>query len=133
MYGLLAFSISTVAPIYYIKNSKDASQGGRVSLERVMSDIQFEESSISVDAKLIGKSLGVEVPLVQALIRERKITSICERGVNEDAGTYRLTFFRGSRRLRLIVDEAGNIIRHSTIDFGNHPIAASLRTFRRSS
>jgi hypothetical protein len=107
------------------------SQGGRVSLERMMSDVQFEEGSISVDAKLIGKSLGVEVPLVQALIREMKITSICERGVDQDAGTYRLTFFHGSRRLRLIVGEAGNIIRHSTIDFGDHPIAASLRKFHR--
>ena len=98
-----------------------------------MTDVQFEEGSISVDAKLIGKSLGVEVPLVQASIREKKITSICERGVDEDAGTYRLTFFHGSRRLRLTVGEAGNIIRHSTIDFGDHPIAASLRKFRRSS
>lgn len=56
-----------------------------VSLERVMSDVQFEEGSISVDAKLLGKGLGVEASLVQALIRERKITSICERGVDEDA------------------------------------------------
>ena len=96
-----------------------------------MSDVQFKESSISVDAKLIGKSLGVEVSLVQALIRERKITSICERGVDQDAGTYRLTFFHGGRRLRLIVDEAGNIIRNSTIDFGDHPIAASVRKFHR--
>ena len=31
---------------------------------------------------------------------------------------------------RLIVDETGNI-RPSTIDFGNYPIAASLRKFRR--
>lgn len=106
-------------------------KAGRVRLERAMSDVQFKESSISVDAKLIGKSLGIEVPLVQALIRERKITSICERGVDQDAGTYRLTFFHGSRRLRLIVSEEANIIQHSTIDFGDHPIAASLRKFHR--
>lgn len=103
----------------------------RVSLERMMSDVQFEESSFSVNAKLVGKSLGVEAPLVQALIRERKITSVCERGVDEDAGTYRLTFFYGRRRLRLIVGETGNIIRHSTIDFGDHPIVASLHKFHR--
>jgi hypothetical protein len=96
-----------------------------------VSDIQFEEGSISVDAKLIGKSLGVEVPLVQALMREGKITSICERGIDVDAGTYRLTFFHANRRLRLIVGEAGNIIRRSTIDFGDHPIGATIHKSRR--
>jgi len=92
-----------------------------------MSDIQFETGSISLDAKLLGKILGIEVSLVQALMREGKITSTCELGVGEDAGTYRLTFFHANRRLRLIVGEAGNIIRHSMIDFGDfHPGPAAL-------
>ena len=84
-----------------------------------MSDIEIEKGSISIDANLLGKSLGIEASLVQALMREGKITSTCERGVDEDAGTFRLTFFHANRRLRLIVGEAGNIIRHSMIDFGN--------------
>jgi len=96
-----------------------------------MSDIQLENGSISVAASLIGKGLGVDASLVQALMRDRKITSICERGVDEDAGTYRLTFFHGNRRLRLIVGEAGNVIRRSTIDFGDHANAAALRKSHR--
>jgi hypothetical protein len=52
-------------------------------------------------------------------MREGKITSACEHAVGEDAGTYRLTFFHANRRLRLIIGEAGNIIRRSMIDYGN--------------
>jgi hypothetical protein len=97
-----------------------------------MSDIQIEKGSISVDAQLLGKSLGIEVSQVQALMRVGKITSTCERGVGEDAATYRLTFFHANRRLRLIVGEAGNIIRHSMVDFGNfHPGAAALHKSSR--
>ena len=48
-----------------------------------------------------------------------KIESLCERGLDEDAGRYRLTFFYESRRFRLLVDEEGNVIRHSLVDFGN--------------
>jgi Family of unknown function (DUF6522) len=60
-------------------------------------------------------------------MREGKITVLCERGVNEDAGRYRLTFFYENRRFRLIVDEEGNAIRGSTVDFGDHPLPASMR------
>lgn len=41
---------------------------------------------------------------------QAKITSRCERGVDEDAGTHRLTFYHGVRRLRLVVDDAGAVI-----------------------
>ncbi|HEX5471043.1 MAG TPA: DUF6522 family protein [Lacipirellulaceae bacterium] len=92
-----------------------------------MSEIQLEENSISIDATLIGRSLGMDGALVQGLMRDGEITSLCERGVNEDAGTYRLTFFHRNRRARLIVDESGNIIRRSTIDFGGGPASALAR------
>jgi hypothetical protein len=53
-------------------------------------------------------------------MHEGKLTSRCEHGVDEDAGRYRLTFFHENRRLRLITDSTGQIIRRSLIDFGNH-------------
>lgn len=52
-------------------------------------------------------------------MREGAITSSCERGIVDDAGRYRLIFFYKSRRLRLIIDEAGRVIQRSTIEFGN--------------
>jgi hypothetical protein len=59
-------------------------------------------------------------------MREGAITSSCERGIEDDAGRYRLIFFYKSRRLRLIIDEAGRVIQRST-EFGNRP----LRLHRR--
>jgi hypothetical protein len=46
-------------------------------------------------------------------------------GIEDDAGRYRLIFFYKSRRLRLIIDEAGRVKR-STIEFGNRPLPARL-------
>jgi hypothetical protein len=40
---------------------------------------------------------------------------------------YRLTFFYENRRFRLIVDEEGNAVQRSTVDFGDQPLPASMR------
>jgi hypothetical protein len=84
-----------------------------------MTGIEFVDGALCVDAAIIGKGLGLDPSLVQARMREGKIKSLCERGLDEDAGRYRLTFFYESRRFRLLVDEEGNVIRHSLVDFGN--------------
>jgi hypothetical protein len=60
-------------------------------------------------------------------MREGKITVLCERGFDEDAGRYRLTFFYENRRFRLVVDEEGNAVQRSTVDFGDHPLRTSVR------
>ncbi len=86
------------------------------------------EDTIQIDASLISESLGHEPFEVQRLMHERKLTGRCERGVDEDAGRYRLTFFHENRRLRLITDNTGRIIRRSLIDFGDHRPAARLHS-----
>lgn len=92
-----------------------------------MAKVEFEHGALHVDAAIIGKSLGIEPSTVQACMREGKITSTCERGVDEDAGRYRLTFFYESRRFRLIVDAGGDVLWSSVINFGERPLPASLR------
>ena len=89
--------------------------------------VEIEDGAIEVDASVVGQGLGLEPPDVRRLMRDGAITSFCERGIDDDAGRYRLTFFYKSQRLRLIVDEAGRIIRRSTIDFGDRPLPARLR------
>jgi Family of unknown function (DUF6522) len=89
--------------------------------------IKFEQSAIQIDAAIIGEGFGIEPALVQTLMREGKITSRHERGIDEDAGRRRLTFFLEHRRLSLVVDEAGNVIQRSVIDFGDRPVPAGLR------
>lgn len=68
---------------------------------------------IEVDARLIGVALGIEPSEVQAQLEGGKISSLCERGIGVDQGRYRLTFYYGRRRLRILTDESGNIIEES--------------------
>ena len=63
---------------------------------------------------------------VPILMRERAITSVCERGVDENEGEFRLSFFYRNRRARLSMDPTGRIIRRSAIDFGDRPIPDAL-------
>lgn len=90
-----------------------------------MAMIEFEEGGIQ--ATIVAEGLKIDPSLVQARMREGKITTLCERGIDDDAGRHRLTFFSESRRLRLLVDEEGNILQRSTVDFGDRGLPASAR------
>src|ERR1700691_5448892 len=92
-----------------------------------MAIVEFEEGALRIDAAVIGQGLNVEPSLVQVRMREGKITVLYERGVDEDAGRYPMTFFHENRRFRLVVDEEGNGIHRSTGDFASHHLPASMR------
>ena len=92
---------------------------------RKMKPLEFEDSGIQVDATIVAAGLGIEPTLLLERLREGKITSLSERGIDVDSGRYRLTFFSENRRFSLTVDESGIIIRRSTIDFGELPLPAS--------
>jgi hypothetical protein len=72
--------------------------------------IEFDGETFNVDAALISDGLRVEAPLLLALMREGLITGRCERGMDQDAGRYRLTFYYDKRSVRLTVDEKGDLI-----------------------
>jgi hypothetical protein len=95
-----------------------------------MSKIEIGLGSLHINASVIAQGLELEPSLVQAMMRKGEITSLCERGVNEDVGRYRLTFFHKSRRFRLIVDGTGTVIQRSIVDFGDRPLPASIRKLR---
>ena len=81
-------------------------------------DIEIADSTFEVEASVIAAGLDVEPAQVLILIRTGEITSSSEHGVGEDAGFHRLTFHYRNRRLRLIVDGAGQVVRRSSVDFG---------------
>ncbi len=89
-------------------------------------EIVFQEGGIEVDARVLARGLGLDVASLQEFMREGKITNLYERGVGNDLGLHRLTFFYGNHRLRLVVGQAGNVIWESTIDFGDHPLPAAM-------
>ena len=84
--------------------------------------IEFRDDAFVVDAALVGELLQLPASRVQVLMREGRITSVCERGIDEHAGEFRLSFFYGHRRARLSTDLEGHILRKSAIDFGDRSI-----------
>ena len=80
------------------------------------SGVTLSDAGFEVDANLIGASFRLNPADVPALMREGAMTSLCETGVEEDAGRWRLTFFHAGRALRLTVDGTGSILRHATFD-----------------
>lgn len=65
---------------------------------------------VEVDARLIAEGLGLAPEQVPAMVADRRIATLCERGTGEDAGTYRFTFYYGKARLRLLTDATGRIL-----------------------
>lgn len=88
--------------------------------------IEIADGTIVVDAALIGSMLNIAPEEVPALMRTQAITSLCERGIDEHEGEYRLSFFYQNRRARISVDAAGTVLRRSAIDFGEVALPRQL-------
>lgn len=69
---------------------------------------------IDVDAALVAGHLGLEVPEFRQLMERRQITVLCERGVAEDVGTYRASFYYARRKVRLVLDRSGQVLSVTT-------------------
>ncbi len=93
----------------------------------MMPQIRFEEDAIEIDAVVIAKGLGIDPDVVQEQMQAGTITSLCERGVDDDAGTFRLSFFTAHKRLRVIGNEAGEVIRRTTLSSPDRPLSAAVR------
>jgi len=91
-----------------------------------VAEIKFENGGICIDAALIAQGLGIDASLVHSMMRKGQISSLCEAGVDDDAGRFRLTFFSRSRKFRLIVTGSGKIVWRSVIDFGDRPLPPAL-------
>jgi hypothetical protein len=94
---------------------------------QAMNPVEFENGAVAIDASVIAEGLGIALPLLRKQMRAGKITSLSERGIDDDSGRYRLSFFSEHRRFRVVVDEAGAIVRRSTLDFGDAPLPQSIR------
>lgn len=92
-----------------------------------MTGIVLDHGDVQVDSSIIAEGLWLAPALVQPLMRQGRIASRLERGVDDDAGRYRLTFIHGRRQLRLVVDDAGHVIERSATE-----LAAPVRRARRT-
>ena len=92
-----------------------------------VAEIELKDGTFDLAADVIASGLGLAAETVPVLLRAGEITSRCEKGLDDDAGWYRLTFFHGNRRLRLFVDDRGHIARRGLIDFGSRPVPPAAR------
>lgn len=77
---------------------------------------------IEVDASLIADGLEIESSLVQAHLHAGRIRVLSERGIGDDLGTFRVTFYLGSRSLRLLLDASGTVLDREQRTTGNAPL-----------
>ena len=90
-----------------------------------MKPIEFENGAVQIDAAIVAEGLGLAPSLLQQEMRAGRITSVAERGIDDDQGRHRLSFFSKHRRFRVVVDETGTILQRSAIDFGNSSLPRS--------
>lgn len=83
--------------------------------------IDLTQPNPTIDAVDLGKTLGLELAAVIELMREGAITSRFETGVDEDAGTYRLTFWYEGTKARFTCDADGKVIKTSCVT-ANRPL-----------
>ena len=81
--------------------------------------VQLVSGETTVDAGLVAEGLGLAPETVSAMIRKGEITSAFERGEGADEGRFRLTFWHGRKRFRIVVDRDGNLLKRFSIDYGD--------------
>lgn len=75
--------------------------------------LEASDDGMTINAADLARLLELPEADVKRMMRAGTITSRFERGEGEDAGRFRLTFFEGDRRIRLIVDGSGEVLQTS--------------------
>jgi hypothetical protein len=78
-----------------------------------MTGVTVDAEGFTVDAEVIAQGFGIDPARVPLMLREGRITSRCETGIDADAGRYRLTFIHEARALRLTVDAEGALLQQA--------------------
>ena len=67
----------------------------------VATPVKFDDDGIQIDAAIVADGLSITPELLLEHLREGRITSLCEKGVDQDSGRFRLSFF--SEHCRFLV------------------------------
>ncbi|WP_426164867.1 DUF6522 family protein [Sandarakinorhabdus sp. DWP1-3-1] len=94
--------------------------------------IEIDNDGFTVAAEVIAEGLKLAPADIQPMLKAGIILSATEAGVDEDLGTFRLTFSTRHRRLRLVVDALGGVLSSSVLDFGEQPLPPASRRPARS-
>lgn len=75
-----------------------------------MGEVSVTENGFVVDAGVIAEAFGITAEQVRADMRGGRITSRSETGAGNDAGRWRMTFYRDDRAFRLVVNAEGHVL-----------------------
>ena len=81
-----------------------------------MTQIEIGDEGFTVDADVLADAFALPRAEVQRRMASGAIPTRCEKGVDEDAGRWRLTFFHAGRALRLTVDGTGRVLGKAQFD-----------------
>ena len=68
------------------------------------------KNGFQIDAADLAPLLGLAPQDLQRLMRNGKITSLCEQGRDENAGRHRVTFRHGATHVRLTLNTQGEVL-----------------------
>lgn len=80
-----------------------------------MTNIELAGDAVNVEAEAIAADLGLSPEGVLDALRDKRLTAVCEQGLEQDAGRWRLTFYHATRRLRLVIDHTGRVLERSAV------------------
>ncbi|MFN2286877.1 MAG: DUF6522 family protein [Chromatocurvus sp.] len=83
------------------------------------------EDGFQIDADALGTLLGVPTEDVSRLMREGRITSLCEEGQAEDHGRHRISFRYSDILVQLTVDDAGQVLLRTQTSAAPRPVTRS--------
>ena len=78
-----------------------------------MTSVERSGSDFVIDAEVLVEAFDLSEDKIRTRMREGAITSLCESGVDDDAGFWRLTFYHGDRACRFVVDAEGTILKRT--------------------
>jgi|TARA_R100000005_G_scaffold33903_1_gene15476 hypothetical protein len=82
---------------------------------------------VEIDADIVAKGLKMDVSRLRTDMQAGRVTCQCERGIEEDAGRMRITFYSKTCQYRLVVDDRGRIVQSSVVNFGRQGGGVAVR------
>lgn len=79
-------------------------------------------SGFELDAAIVAAVFRISPEEIMSRIRDGKLTTLCEKGIDEDQGRHRLTFFLASRQARFVIDDTGTVLHSFCVDFGDRQL-----------
>ncbi len=92
-----------------------------------MTAVERTEEGFVVEARLLADVFKLTEDEIRMKMRNGAITSRCEEGQGSDAGRWRLTFHRGDRACRFIVDQTGAVMTRASFPIRGASDPASTR------